>query len=391
MDELSMVRQLLAEPAPSAEVVAEGRGRLLGSPTGGVGLVRRIRRGAIRSVFALGLMGAAAAAVLAVATLVSGEGTSPGGGAGAPVVTGGSARSVLLAAAVLAESDSATGKYWHVRSMSRTTLPQRFGHGDDRYTLEQLSVTENWTSHGGRSWLGRREWVRPKTPKDEAAWRRNGSPRRWCIGQTDTSPPQPICLRTAPGTASVMGFGQDTFEITEGHDLTFRQLQRLPERPAALRGWLVEMAKHDLDPSAGKAVVDLNVENELSDLLVYPPVPPGVRSAAFRALADMPGVRSIGPTQDELGRPGVGIEIRPTHALVVVAGDGVATGRAGKLTRTFIIDPKTARILADQTRIGDRSQPALDTLILEVGWTNERPHKPALPGGVLRAGQPSSA
>lgn len=385
MDELSMVRGLLAEPPPSPQVVAEGRKRLLGLPAAVVPPARRIKRAALRSALALGLTGVAAAAALAVTTLISGAGTSPGGGA--PVITDTSARTVLLAAAAQAASAPTRGTYWHVRSMSKTTLPQMFGHGANRYTLEQLSVTEKWTSHAGRTWLGRREWVRPKTHEDEAAWRRDGAPSRWCIGQTDTAPPRPICLRTAPGTASVTRFGQDTFRITEGHDLTLGQLQRLPADADALRAWLVGIARHDLDPSAGTAVVDLNVENELSDLLVDFPVPPGVRAAAFRALADMPGVTSGGVRRDEIGRLGFGIVIHGPRALAILGGGNPVTARAGKLTRTLIIDPKTSHILEDQTRIGGRSEPAFDTLILEVGWTNGRPHKPALPHAAQRAGE----
>jgi len=388
MDELTMVRDLLAEPAPCPEVVAEGRERLLHSAAGAVPPAGRIRRPALRSALALGITGAAAAAALAVATMGSGPGIFPGGGA--KVVTGGSARSVLLAAAVKAESDAASGTYWHVRSVSRTTLPRKFGHGENRYTLEQLTLTENWTTHAGRSWLGRRQWVRPKTHEDEVAWKRDGAPTRWCLGQTDTSPPQPICLRTAPGTASLTRFGQDTFQITEGHDLTFTQLQRLPRDPDALRAWLSRMARHDLDPSAGTAVVDLNVENELSDLLVYHPVPPRVRAAAFRALADMPGVVSTGPTHDELGRAGIGIELKPEHAVAVLGGGSAVTG-PGKLTRMLIIDPHTSHVLADQTRIGARPEPAIDTLILDVGWTNERPQRPAVPAAVPPAGEALSA
>jgi hypothetical protein len=77
---------------------------------------------------------------------------------------------------------------------------------------------------------------------------------------------------------------------------------------------------------------------------------------------------------------------------VAVLGDGApVAARAGKLTRMLIIDQKTSGILADQTRIGDGSEPAIDTLNLGVGWTNERPHKPALPGTAPRAGEMSSA
>ncbi|HEX3266090.1 MAG TPA: CU044_5270 family protein [Candidatus Limnocylindrales bacterium] len=385
MDELSMIRQLLDEPAPSPRVVEAGRQRLRRASTRSAG---RIRRPQLWSALALGATGLAAAAVLAVTMLGSGGGSSPG--AGPAVVIGGSARSVLLAAAVRAASAPTSGRYWHVRSMSRTTPPRTFGRDEDRYTLEQRSVTESWTTHAGRSWLGRRAWVFPKTARDVAAWRRDGAPSRWCIGRTDTAPPRPICLRTAPGSASLTRFGQDTFQIAEGHDLTFAQLQRLPTRAGALTAWLVRIARRDLDPSAGTAVVNLNVENELSNLLVDFPVPPGVRAAAFRALAGMPDVKSIGPVQDELGRPGVGIEIRSPHA-VFVFGGGTVGARSGRLSRTLIIDPRTSRVLADQMRLGRSVEPAIDTLILNAGWTDRRPHRPEFPGAARRAGGTSAA
>ena len=385
MDEMTMVRRLLAEPPPTPDIVAAGRERVFGPPAGATPTTRSTRGPASHRVRTLSLTGAAAAvaivaAALVVAALTPRVGTTRSHGShGDRVVTGGSAGAVLLAAAVRAESAPTSGTYWHVRSISSTTLSQRFGHGSNRYTLEQMSLTEQWTTHGGRTWLGRREWVRPKTPKDEAAWRQDGSPSTWCMGKTDTDPPEPICLHTAPGAASVTRFGQDTFQLTEGHKLTFGQLQRLPADPQALRAWLVGLARHDLDPSASAAVINLNVAGELSDLLVDFPVPPRVRAAAFRALAAMPHVTSIGPVRDELGRAGVGIEIgTPGVNAIAVLGDGSrVVGPAGPLTRTLIIDPHTSLVLDDQTSIGNRSDPVSDTLILRVGWTNEKPHKPA--------------
>jgi hypothetical protein len=70
------------------------------------------------------------------------------------------------------------------------------------------------------------------------------------------------------------------------------------------------------------------------------------------ALADMPDVRSLGSTTDTLGRTGV---------------------------------------LEDQTRVGDRAAPNIDTLILDVGWTSTSLHEPALPGGTAGAAGTSSA
>jgi len=52
----------------------------------------------------------------------------------------------------------------------------------------------------------------------------------------------------------------------------------------------------------------------------------------------------------------------------------------------LIIDPKTSHVLADETTIGRGSAPTIDTLILEVGWTDGKPHTPMLPAALPRAG-----
>src|SRR5262249_4885187 len=149
--------------------------------------------------------------------------------------------------------------------------------------LKRLSVHEEWATRRGQAWLGDRMWVRPTTPQDQAAWRRDGAPKTWCMGETDTQPPEPNCLHTAPGTASLTK-DYFPFEVSEGLHLTFRQLQRLSAKPSVLRAWLVADARRDLDPSAGSSVINQNVAAELADLLVYLPVSPGVRAAAYRAL-----------------------------------------------------------------------------------------------------------
>src|SRR5262245_51632408 len=120
MDELQMVRRLLEEAPPSDEVVAEGRRRLLeaGRPASPRPWVTA-RRG-----LALSLTAATAAAGLVLAALVAGGGGGSAPEGGGPVATDLSSRTVLLAAAVRAEAAAPTsGAYWHVRSLSRTTLP----------------------------------------------------------------------------------------------------------------------------------------------------------------------------------------------------------------------------------------------------------------------------
>lgn len=402
MDEISMVRRLLDEPPPAPHVVAEGRRRLVGTRASAAATPHMTRRAVVRSALALSLTTAAAAAVVVMAMLIPGASTSPSGvgthteggksplGAGGPSTGGGrtspvngrtspgtnaSARSVLLAAAVRAESAPTTGTYWHVRSMSESTLQHTFGQGDDRYTLEQLSVQEKWATRDGQGWQGERSWVRPKTPADEAAWRRDGAPSKLCTGMTDTDPPRPICFHTAPGTASLVR-DYFAFEVNEGHETeTFAQLQQLPSDPDQLLHWLIADNKRELDPSAGPDIINGNVAQELAGIIEYLPVSPDVRAAAFRALAEMPNVTSLGPTQDKLGRPGIGIEIALGKGYVV-RPDGVMCGHCPPETTgdELIIDPATSNVLAEEILNSDSG-----TLYLEVGWTDQKPHKPAFP------------
>ena len=380
MDEMSMIRRLLAEPPPLPHVVAEGRERVFGPHAHSAHTThvpRAVRRTVLRSAFVVGLTGAAAAAALVVTTLVPGAGTSDRGG---PPSTEGSGGNVLLAAAVSAESVPTSGAYWHVRSMSSTTLPQRFGRSDDRYSLEHLSVTEQWTTHSGQTWLGRREWVRPETQDDEGAWRRDGSPSRWCKGKTDTEPPEPICWRTEPGTAFLTRIGEETFVVTEERELTFEQLQRLPHDPDALRAWMVDAVEDDLDESASAEILDFNVSDALAQ-------PAGGRpGAAGGSRGRLPCPR--GHAQRQEHRPHAG-RVRPhrcRHRDTSPADDGgiyiIGAGgsvRAEELTRTLVIDPDTSYVLASQVGTGASSDPFADTYFLEVGWTDDEPHEPSLP------------
>jgi hypothetical protein len=369
MDEMTMVRHLLDEAPPSGAAVDAGRERLLRASTGATPSARPGR--AIPRVMKLSATGVVVVAVIVVSLVVPGVSTGPG--RGSPFVADASARDVLLAAATQAEAAPTTGTYWHVHSRSVTTLPDRFGRGANRYTMEQHVVSEAWTQRNGRSWTGSREWVRPKAATDEAAWRRDGARRAWCHRNTEVVSPRISCQRIAPGTASLRR-EYFAFQVGEGTELTYAQLQALPTDAEALRSWVERRTRKDLDPAATDDIVNDNVGEILVNLLVSYPVPPGVRAAAYRALAELPGVTSAGPTRDELGRAGVGITIHHRGVMLAV-GPTVAGGSAGQLTRTLIIDPATSHVLADRATVG--SHVVTDKLILEVGWTDEPPHEPA--------------
>src|SRR5262249_15752759 len=102
--------------------------------------------------------------------------------------------------------------------------------------------------------------------------------------------------------------------------------------------------------------------------------------------ADMPRVTSLGPTRDELGRAGVGIEIAEGRGWTAVPGDPVRchdkhrcypAAPARNITRTLIIDPGTSKVVADETTTGKSSYS--DPRILGAGGTTQNPQKPALP------------
>lgn len=77
----------------------------------------------------------------------------------------------------------------------------------------------------------------------------------------------------------------------------------------------------------------------IGDLLRYTYAPPAVRSALFKVASQLPGIQWIGPTHDQLGRPGIG----------VAYGLPQPQGRASKsLSNELIFDPKTSTLLATQ-------------------------------------------
>jgi hypothetical protein len=76
--------------------------------------------------------------------------------------------------------------------------------------------------------------------------------------------------------------------------------------------------------------------NETPNLLAEWPLTPRTRAAAYRMLADLPGIRSIGRVTDPLGRPGVAVA-RTEH------DQGFGT-----VERQLVFDPETSAFLASQ-------------------------------------------
>ena len=114
----------------------------------------------------------------------------------------------------------------------------------------------------------------------------------------------------------------------------YQDLSNYPTDPAKLKQRLEKRKLGDPAPP-GNADTFLTI----GELLRYSYAPPAVRSALFKVASQLPGVKLIGPTHDQLGRPGIG----------VAYGLPQPQGRASKnLSDELIFDPKTSTLLATQ-------------------------------------------
>ncbi|MEU5864151.1 hypothetical protein ABZ815_23460 [Nonomuraea sp. NPDC047529] len=200
-------------------------------------------------------------------------------------------RSILLAAASTAASGQQAA-YWHISRL----------HDGDR-------LTELWATRTGQAWTC--------TSRSAA----EGS----CAG------------RAVPVT------GRAPFSMA-GRDLTFRQIQQLPDDPVALRERVASM----LPTGSSDLLADA-----LSGLLWSKPSPPAVRAAAYRALADLPDVRYLGRRADPRGR----------------SGEAFSYPLPAGVRRTLIIDPATSQVLAGTDTGGTGGS----QIVLTAGWTDQAP------------------
>jgi hypothetical protein len=226
------LRMLLTKPAPSQDLVDDGRHRLQNAMRGGP--PRRRRTGWLAG--GLGVTAAAAAVVIVVTSGGGAPTAVPNGPPAAVQAKPMTARQVLLTAAETAETTPvATGKYWYVKTNYAKRSQGTIGH----------SSIETWVMRDGRSYA-----------------------------------------RTTPGTRIVVNSGRnghyaDGFAVGDT-ELSYSRIQAMPTDPAALLTWVRRYAGHS------------SVTGSLIELLSSTPTPPKGRAAAFRALAGFPGVKNRG-------------------------------------------------------------------------------------------------
>jgi hypothetical protein len=243
-DDLRTLATLLAAPEPSDATIGRGRRRLEAA----IRTPARRRRVAARSLgnrrpaaWLAGGLGLAAAATAAAVVLASG-GTRAVPGTHPPVTSRSAAaqqagQRILLTAATSAAAQP-LGTYWHFKI--RTTM------------AGSASVDEEWVAQDGRYWSA-----------------------------------QPACDGIPAGVVTE-GAGYGGFAYRSGDFLTYQLTQNLPTSPAALAAWFARYT-----PPA--TVQEVWLVESFTALEWLVPAPPQVRAAAFRALAELPGVTSLGP------------------------------------------------------------------------------------------------
>jgi hypothetical protein len=115
--------------------------------------------------------------------------------------------------------------------------------------------------------------------------------------------------------------------------LNYNELSKLPTDPAKLKP-LIENRTVVSGPPGNFETFQI-----IGDLLRDTGAPPDLRSALYTIASELPGVRLIGATHDQLGRPGTGVALD-------------AFGQRNEL----IFDPQTSGLLAEQTSVVRRSR-----------------------------------
>jgi hypothetical protein len=181
------------------------------------------------------------------------------------------------------------------------------------------TIGQTWTQPNGQT------WARGAKPYIGMGLLRGRGPRQfslvgydWMLTQGTPMIDNPSWVDAKPMTWMIMGInGGPTLAISPRHQyalrhgagyVTFRQLQDLPTSPAALEAWLLAFQRNFTRQTgllayhrnftrqtgvAGPGPADL--VQSLAELVAGVPAPPRVRAAAFRVLATLPNVTSLGP------------------------------------------------------------------------------------------------
>ncbi|GAA2354753.1 hypothetical protein Cme02nite_48020 [Catellatospora methionotrophica] len=273
-------------------------------------VTRTARRPVGRLVLAAGLP-AVALAVTGAILLNNQSGQAPTAQPSAPPASTAAelptdAGGVLLVAAQRSESTPATtGRYWVIRR----------GHGEN-----------------SRPGVEEEQWLATVQGLPSSGYFRNADGSWTARPMQDHSAANNFLLAGSPRTVA--------------------ELAALPTDPALLRKKLLTW----YDGKDGEAEGgDVYLFHAGMGLVIDLPVPPRVRAAAYRMLAALPGMTSLGPVTDQHGRAGIAIGL-------------TRQGDFGKSQARLIVDRTTGQALARESWVGNRA--ASWTVLLGARWAD---------------------
>ena len=324
----------------------------------------------------------------------------PSGRAAQPMT----AREVLLAAAAHVARGPVTGRYWRVTMIGGVTVPG--GTAAHPYDISLRTYADQWnpSSAGRKAWLITRQLgARPAAPADAAAWRAAGSPSTWRSGRPASSYPAgypvewngPLAATArASARSATWQLSDGTVGFVEGDlaGLNAAQFGRMPTRPRRVEAILRRYARHARCGNPDCSTVHQLMWAEAL-MLLQNPVSAPVRSATFKVMAGLPGVRLIGKMTDPLGRPGYAIapgpqdpnayssHFNPTKVVMINPQNGslLATAEIGPMPRTLHCLSFDSRNRCTGPAYDGRSYTGqVDdyAAIRSEGWTNASPVLP---------------
>ena len=253
----------------------------------------------------------AAVTLLALTALVVGL---PGGGDDGP--RGGLAVLDRVAAAAAEQPTPGTAlPYGYLKT--RGTYVDTTVYGGEGWSNYHSEVAETWVAPDGS---GRRRTASfvPGfvSPADREAWERAGKPTFLAHG-----------WGRHVGTES---FGPGSFAANDAYGAN---LSDLPTDPEELSQWLLDRTA----TSSNGFPLSVRTLTLVAELLQNPFAPPDLRAALYEAEALVPGIESLGPARDLLGRKGIAVGARS-------ANSGAPT------VYSLIVDPDTGAVLATEEK-----------------------------------------
>ncbi|MEU0814587.1 CU044_5270 family protein [Streptomyces mirabilis] len=245
----------------------------------------------------------------------------------------------LLSVAKKAETPAAEGTYWQTTTRSQDV--NVVGAKGQLFAVRTTSRGE-WSvgvRPGTRSLMvSGLDVTAPRTGADQARWRAAGSPATVQAEASTAAGRGTLGYRIGTGRPMVMRTDAgDKIYALGPRNVSYQDLRELPSNSGELRRQLEKLYAEDSSDAETGAGRTAYVLRQAADLITMP-VKPAVRAAAYRVIADLPGVRGLGRVTDPLGREGVG-----------VAFPGTARTPLGSVQQRLVVDPSTGAMLCEQS------------------------------------------